>query len=114
MASERRSNSRVNVKLSVNIRLSDGHSLSSNLIRNISLGGVFIEMPEPLAFGTEIYLEFKLPETPRILNCSGFVVWSSKTNPERCPGKIGIGVRLMDISINEIRLLHEFIDGQVA
>jgi Tfp pilus assembly protein PilZ len=114
MASERRSNSRVTVDLDLKIRLPDGRILSSNPIRNISLGGVFIDMPEPLAFGAELALEFTLPVAPRLIRCKGFVVWSSKTHPERCPGRSGVGVRLMDIGIGEMRILHEFIDGHLT
>ena len=114
MDSERRSNSRVEVELSVKIRLPDGRTSSSDVIRNISLGGVFIEMPEPLPFGAELSLEFTLPVVPRSIRCKGFVVWSSKTHPDRCPGKSGAGVRLMDIGISEMRILNDFIDGRLS
>ncbi len=110
---ERRSNSRVPVELSVKLRLRDGRTGESDTIGNISLGGVFIEMPEPLAFGAELELEFTLPVAPRMIRCRGFVVWSSKTHPERCPGQSGIGVRLMDIGITEMRILNEFIAARL-
>jgi uncharacterized protein (TIGR02266 family) len=114
MGSERRSNSRVDVDLSVKIRLPDGRAAASSMIRNLSLGGVFIEMPEPLPFGAELSLEFALPIAPRLIRCRGFVVWSSKTHPDRFPGKSGVGVRLMDIGITEMRILNEFVDGQLS
>ena len=113
MDSERRSNSRVPVDLSVALKLPDGTTSTSDTIGNVSLGGVFIEMPEPLAFGAELDLEFTLPVAPRLIRCRGFVVWSSKTHPERCPGQSGIGVRLMDIGIPEMRILNEFIAGRL-
>jgi Tfp pilus assembly protein PilZ len=113
MDNERRSNSRVAVELSVKLRLPDGTTSTSDTIGNVSLGGVFIEMPQPLAFGAELGLEFTLPVAPRMIRCRGFVVWSSKTHPERCPGQSGIGVRLMDIGIPEMRILNEFIAGRL-
>jgi len=113
MDNERRSNSRVPVELSVKLRLPDGRTSSSDTIGNVSLGGVFIAMPTPLAFGAELELEFTLPVAPRSIRCRGFVVWSSKTHPERCPGQSGIGVRLMDIGIPEMRILNEFIAGRL-
>src|SRR5687767_8653275 len=101
MPSERRSNSRVDVDLSVKVKLPDGRTTATEQIRNISLGGVFIEMEDPLAFGAEIALEFTVPVAPRTIRCKGFVVWSTRTHPDRVPGKMGVGVRLMDIGITD-------------
>jgi uncharacterized protein (TIGR02266 family) len=111
--SERRSNSRVQVAISVKVRVADGPSVESRTIRNISLGGVFIQMDEPLPFGAEAALEFNLPGAPRVLRCRGFVVWSTKTNPERSAVP-GVGVRLMDIGITDMRILNEFIAAELS
>lgn len=110
MSSERRSNSRVPVSLAVKVKLPDGRAANTEQLKNISLGGVFIEMAEPLPFGAELGLEFTLPVAPRTIRCKGFVVWSSKTHPNKFPGKQGVGVRLMDIGITDMRVLNEFID----
>lgn len=74
------------------------------------MGGVFIEMESPLPFGSELSLEFSLPVAPRVIRCQGFVVWSTKSSPERSPdGMEGIGVRLMGIGITEMRVLNEYV-----
>lgn len=114
MDHERRSNSRVDVELSVELRTPDGKTSTTDRITNVSLGGVFLEMPEPLAFGTEVDLRFTLPVAPRELRCKAFVVWNSKTHPERCPGQSGIGLRLMEIGLSEMRILNQFIDGRLG
>ena len=106
----RREHKRVSAAINVKVRSPDGRRASTEEIRNISLGGVFIEMSDPFAFGTDIELEFTLPADRRIINCKGFVVWSTKTSPERAAGRSGIGVRLMDIGVKEMRLLNEFIE----
>jgi uncharacterized protein (TIGR02266 family) len=111
--SERRSNSRVMVALTVKVRMPDGQMSQAEVIRNISLGGVFIAMDEPLPFGSELGLEFNLPQAPRVMKCRGFVVWSTKTNPERSDSP-GIGVRLMDIGITDMRILNEFIATELS
>ncbi len=111
--SERRSNSRVAVAITVKIRLPDGRGAESQTIRNISLGGVFVEMADPLPFGVELAMEFHLPGAPRVLKCRGFVVWSTKTNPERSLSP-GVGIRLMDIGITDMRLLNEFIATELS
>ena len=101
----RREHKRVSAAINVKVRSPDGRRASTEEIRNISL-----EMSDPFAFGTDIELEFTLPADRRIINCKGFVVWSTKTSPERAAGRSGIGVRLMDIGVKEMRLLNEFIE----
>ena len=109
----RREHKRVNASITVKVRSPDGRRATTEQIKNISLGGVFIEMENPLAFGTDIELEFSLPTEARVITCKGFVVWSTKTAPERGGGSQGIGVRLMDIGVREMRILNEFIEGQL-
>ncbi|MBI5507399.1 MAG: PilZ domain-containing protein [Deltaproteobacteria bacterium] len=111
--SNQREHKRVAATIGVKVRSPDGRRASAEKIRNISLGGVFIEMDDPLPFGTDIDLEFTLPEDPRVVQCKGFVVWSTKTSPERAEGLKGIGVRLMDIGVRDMRLLNEFIEEQL-
>jgi uncharacterized protein (TIGR02266 family) len=113
--SSRRSQPRVEANLTVKLRVPAGETTATNRIRNISLGGVFIEMDEPIAFGTEVQLEFSLPVAPRVIRCKGFVVWSTKTSPERVKdGVQGIGVRLMEIGIADMRTLAEYIEHELA
>src|SRR4051812_44642285 len=78
----------------VRVRADGGTMSESNLIANVSMGGVFVGMREPLAFGAEVQLEFILPVEPRTLRCPGFVVWSTKTSPDKARGQVGVAVRL--------------------
>lgn len=112
-ASSRREYKRVSASISVKLRSPDGTRSSTAEIRNISLGGVFIVMKDPLPFGTDIDLEFSVPINPRVVRCKGFVVWSTKTSPERGGGLKGIGVRLMDIGVREMRLINRYIEGEL-
>ena len=111
--SARREHTRVDAAIDVKVRCADGRRTGGEEIRNISLGGVFIAMIEPLPFGTDVELEFTLPLDKRVIRCRGFVVWSTKEHPERGGGMTGIGVRLMDIGVREMRLLNDFIDRQL-
>jgi Tfp pilus assembly protein PilZ len=72
---------------------------------NTSLGGLFLEMKEPVAFGADVELELSLPEDPRTIRCGGFVIWSTKSSPEKAPHKSGVAVRLTNIGIAEMRHL---------
>jgi len=111
--SSRREHKRVSASVTVKLKSSDGRRISSERLSNVSLGGVFIEMDDPLAFGTDVELEFSLPIDPRAICCRGFVVWSTKTSPERAQGQSGIGVRLMDIGVREMRIVNQYIEEQL-
>lgn len=115
MATRRRGQPRVKANIGVTVRVPGGRTTSSEIIHNISLGGVFIQMNDPLPFGTEVSLEFSLPVAPRTIRCKGFVVWSTKNSPERATmGGEGIGVRLMDIGITDMRILAEYVEGELS
>lgn len=107
--SKRRAHPRVPASVSATIRLPGGKTHTATRLTNISLGGVFIDMEDPLAFGTEVSLEFTLPVAARTINCRGLVVWTSKHGPG-AEGKRGIGVRLMEIGIADMRVLADFIE----
>ena len=114
MADSKRRHPRVKTNLQVSVRSADGNSATAQKISNISLGGVFLEMEDPWGFGTEMTLEFRLPAAPSVIKCRGFVVWSTKTSPERGEGHQGCGVRLMDIDISSMRVLANYIEKELV
>jgi uncharacterized protein (TIGR02266 family) len=107
--SKRRAHPRVPASVSATIRIPGGGTHTTNHLSNISLGGVFIDMEDPFAFGTEVTLEFALPIHARVINCRGLVVWTSKHSRD-AEGKRGIGVRLMNIGIADMRVLADYIE----
>lgn len=111
--SNQRQHKRVSANISVKLRSPDGRRTATEQIRNISLGGVFIEMHDPIPFGTDLELEFSVPADPRVIRCRGFVVWSTRSSPDKAQGLQGIGVRLMDIGVREMRLLNDYIEEQL-
>jgi hypothetical protein len=96
-------------KATVKARLQSGQMPDIETLWNVSLGGVFLEMRDPLPFGAEVTLEFALDVDPRIVRCKGFVVWTTKTSPEKAPGKTGVSLRLAEIRIAEMRALAQAI-----
>lgn len=110
--SKRRSHARVPAGVKVTVHGPDGTTTSTEQLTNISLGGVFLDMNDPLPFGVEVDLEFSLPER-RSIRCKGLVVWSSnsgESSREHTDGRRGIGVRLMEIGVTDMRLLADFIE----
>jgi len=105
-----RAHLRVSTNIEVRVRTAHGQEIQTGQIRNLSLGGVFVETSEPQPFGSDLDLEFCLPGAgQRTVRCKGFVVWSTKSSPEKSPTMQGMGVRLTDIGVQEMRALAEFI-----
>ena len=93
----------------VKLRLPDGGRRSESSVWNTSLGGVFVEMKDPLPFGAEVDLEFVFPRDTDNVKCGGFVVWSSHDSPEKSSGREGSAIRLMNIGIAEMRRLADIV-----
>jgi uncharacterized protein (TIGR02266 family) len=107
----RRAYPRVNTDISVNIKAAGRPAIVSGVIRNISLGGIFVQLADPLAFGTDVDLEFRLPALAKSFRCKGVVIWSSRQSPEKAPdGVVGMGLRLRDISVRDMRELADYIN----
>jgi uncharacterized protein (TIGR02266 family) len=110
----KRSHPRVPASAKVTMRTTDGRTATVEELSNISLGGVFVHMTDPYAFGEELQLEFELPERSRVIRCRGIVVWSSRATSSRpkvdADGRKGIGVRLMEIGIADMRALADYIE----
>ena len=93
----------------VTIRVGAGLTHKATEVWNISLGGVFIAMGEPLKFGEEASFEFALgPGTPTV-RCKGFVIWTTREAPEKANGKKGVGVRLMDLAVADMRNIADVV-----
>jgi Tfp pilus assembly protein PilZ len=110
MTTTRRAHPRIETALRVSVKLANGEAVPTGQIRNVSLGGIFIETANPPAFGADLEIAFDLPEgTPRTIRCRGFVVWTTKTDKRPTGGLAGMGVRLSDIGVQEMRALSAFI-----
>jgi uncharacterized protein (TIGR02266 family) len=74
--------------------------------RNISLGGVFIELDHPLPFGARIKLRFKVPTQPEAVDADGQVRWL-----EMEEGRLrGIGVRFDGLRARDVWAINKFIE----
>jgi Tfp pilus assembly protein PilZ len=115
MGEKERTHPRVTASIHVNVTVAAGagHSVRAEKIANISLGGVFIEMPDPPGFGTEVALEFKLTQERSPIRCKGFVVWSTKGKAEVADGRKGVGIRLTGLSVADMKGLSDFIEERL-
>lgn len=81
------------------------------LTGGIGGGGLFIESSTPLAPGTELSVEFALPDRPwDKLKARAKVVWT-RNKPERYLLFPGMGVQFVDIDQKSQDLLVELVDA---
>lgn len=77
----------------------------ANRITNISRGGVFIETVLPLH--AEVDLSFSLPGSDVTIGAKGRVVWTYDMRKDSIHLVPGSGIRFMEMTAEERRLLEE-------
>lgn len=75
---------------------------TNEFLRDLSIGGAFIETEHIYPIETILYLRFKLPVAPNMVSCSGIV---RNTRPAQ-----GFGVRFIDISRENIGIIQRQIE----
>ncbi|MEO0812535.1 MAG: PilZ domain-containing protein [Myxococcota bacterium] len=99
---------RVDANVGVTLTLADGSTRRVDRLRNISLGGVFVEMQEPLSFGAEVELEFLLPRAREPVRCKGLVV-----RRELGQDGPGVGLKLLEIEPGDMRRVADFLEANL-
>lgn len=88
------------------------HRLFVGLSSNISTGGLFVATDESLSQGDEIEVRFRIPGSEHVFHKRAEVAWIrpfDEANSDR-HNQAGCGVRLLDLSDDEKRMLNAFID----
>ncbi len=82
-----------------------------SLTSDIGAGGLFIESSAPLAPGTQLSVEFSLPDHPReTYTAKGKVAWT-RAKPERHLLFPGMGVQFIDINEKARKDLLELVEA---
>lgn len=90
---EKRQSKRVPLKLKVDYQYA-GNFLFEHA-SDISQHGIFIETREPLKMGTDVTLQFNLPDEARTLDVAGKVVWVNPSGNSKNPG---MGIQFHSLS----------------
>jgi Tfp pilus assembly protein PilZ len=76
------------------------------LSRNISAGGIFVQMKKPLAIGTQLKLRFNLDDGGPIVEAGGEVLYAVP--------KEGIGVRLTSVTDADMKRIEKYVGQGMA
>lgn len=102
---------RVPFEAEIRVRFEDGGEEAVTRTANISLGGMFVLLPQPRPVGTAFELEFKLPEQPAPVRGRGRVVWIREEAAEGLP--TGMGVRFLELTPGSRELIFQVVERRV-
>jgi uncharacterized protein (TIGR02266 family) len=107
---ERRRERRVPVQIQIQYKTADG--FFQDYIRNLSLGGIFIETEKPLPMNTKLRVEFCLPEMADPITADGIVVHTLRAGKTKSPTLSGMGIRFSDLERSSKQLLESYLQVQ--
>jgi Tfp pilus assembly protein PilZ len=78
------------------------------MTRNLSLGGMFVEITPPLAVATHVQVRFRLPNQREIIDVAGEVRWIE--GHAKADGG-GVGIRLEGLRARDVWALNRFFQS---
>ena len=97
---ERRQYRRVKLVTQVNCEATDRNEIM--VTRDVSLGGMFINVKFPLPINSELSLTFRLYPTEPTIGCRAKVMFSRVG--------LGMGIKFLDLSQEAQQTLQKFVD----
>ncbi len=79
---------------------------TDEFLRDLSIGGAFVQSRQVYSVGDVIYLRFKMPESATFASCSAIV--------RNMQHGDGFGVQFLDLSGENLRLLERHIDNTLG
>jgi uncharacterized protein (TIGR02266 family) len=95
---------RVRLDAAVRIRLPDEDAWGT--ARNLSRGGIFVELEHPITPSTEVELEFRLPDLEAPLAPTAEVVWNRPGAPDL---PMGLGLRFLALDGATAQRIEAFV-----
>jgi uncharacterized protein (TIGR02266 family) len=98
MGMEKRASLRIPLSVSVTYRVNGQERKESYRVESVNVGegGIFLKTDLPLGIGTEIQLDFLLPECDDQCRVNGKVVWSGPIENEALSPVVGKGIQFTE------------------
>lgn len=104
---EDRTGRRVPIQLLVDYKANGNYLF--DFCKDLGAGGVFIQTTKPLPTGATIDLTFTIPDSKETLITKGKVIWVQEPVAERSDLTPGMGVQFDGFSVEQRRLLEDFV-----
>ena len=97
----------------IQVGIATRHRIFVGLSANISSGGLFVATDQALERGDSIDVRFRIPGSDHVFQKKAEVAWTRPFdhNQTHRQAQAGAGVRLLDLTAEEQRMLNEFIDA---
>ncbi len=102
----RRTDPRYDRRLDVEILLDGKKHVATS--KNLSLGGMFVEIVDPLPVQTTVQVRFRVPTQPEPIDVTGEIRWV-----ERAPAgqAAGMGIRFHGLRARDVWALNRFFQS---
>lgn len=90
------------------MELQAGDSRQQAVTRNISLGGIFVEVEKPYPLQTRLEIRFRIPTQPEPIEVGGEVRWIEPAGDGQLSG---MGIRFQGLRAREVWALNRFFQG---
>jgi uncharacterized protein (TIGR02266 family) len=81
-------------------------------MRNISLGGIFIETSKPLPMKTKLKVRFSLPDMRDPIVADGVVVHTLRLGQPKNPSVSGMGIKFSELEPSSKEMLESYLQAQ--
>jgi len=99
------------LQVELSVRDADTPASGTRLIgatRNISLGGIFVEVAEPVPVGTRLLVKFSIPTQPEVIEVLGEVRWIDAGSNKAV---VGMGIRFEGLRAREVWALNRYFQS---
>jgi uncharacterized protein (TIGR02266 family) len=103
--SDRRTGIRIPVQMWVEEQSKDG--LYFQRSANLSAGGIFLEKTIPHPIGTQVMLQFTLPQEEQPIRVRGEIV-----NAAAEEGELGMGIKFLDLPADAVARIQRFVSDR--
>lgn len=107
---ERREHDRISIRVGIEVKSGSVEEFVDRHIRDISTGGLFLEIDEPLARGTRIEFRLKIGDEDIIVGL-GEVAWARPPD-EATELPPGVGVHFIQLEGSSSRVVEAFVERQ--
>ena len=91
-------------------KVTDSVRLRMEQIKNISMGGFFVETKTPLKIGSVVELQFSIPGFADAVHARGVVRWSNDGSMRKQP--VGMGVEFLDVITGNKDAIQAYIQSE--
>lgn len=107
---ERRRSRRVPVEIQIQYETADG--FFQDYIRNLSLGGIFIQTPQPLPTNTKLRVQFSLPDMSVPIVADGVVVHTLRVGQGKNASASGMGIKFSELEPSSKKELEAYLQSR--